>query len=526
MSEMEPSPLDFERLVSRHFDGELSPEQSAELEARLKADSACVRQFARASLLHAQLRSVFVGDLARESMEADAPADEPGVMPFKARASRRWKSFAALAALAAAILVAVSLTLRVWATSAAPVAVLSVEIAAQWSDPNLGLLLRRGDLPAGPLRLESGVAEFAFAGGATAVVEGPAVFEPLSRGGLSITSGRVVGRCPTQQARLTIVTPSAEVVDLGTEFGVAVGDNRNTQVAVIQGEVELVAAEQARRMKAGESVAIDARGNAEQAAYVIKDLSRLARLIPGLTEAELGGENQLTDPQMTVAPVSHAAADRSSPWKGTAGHADLASGRAHSGGTAIRIRALGDPMWPLVGQDVKTGPIDGRIVAASIWAMQPAEEPLADRQNAIVKITFLDAAGREFASAERHFLRNNSPKDLWVRGRIAAVAPPGTVAVRFQVLLNARGQKSGAIRVDDASLSVTTTPAGMSTAASPPKRSQSAGGSSLVGSPLESTVTPYHTAGSLAEKIDDSILPPGPEAQDDGIGKINLTELY
>lgn len=457
MSEKEFHPLEFEWLVSRHFDGALSPEESVELEARLKADPACVRQFARASFVHDQLRSVFLGDLARASMEADGQADEPDITALPSvRAARPWQVLTAVAGLAAVLFVTASLALRPWAAPAAPVAVLSVEIATRWSDPNVELLLRRGDLPAGPLRLESGVAEFTFAGGAAAVVEGPAVFEPLSRERLSITSGRVVGRCPTKQARLTIVTPTAEVIDLGTEFGVAVGDNHNTQVAVIQGEVKLVAAEQTRRMKAGESVAIDARGKTEQAAYVVSDLSKLARLIPDLAEAKLSEENLLADPGMSLAPVSHGTAGRSSPWQGTAGHVDLARGRSRSGDTAIRIRALGNPMWPLVGQDVKTGPIDGRIVAASVWAMQPAEDPLVERQNAIVKITFLDTAGHEFASAERRFLPAEAPKSHWVRAQIAAEAPPGTFALRFQVLLNARGQKSGALLVDDASLSVTT----------------------------------------------------------------------
>lgn len=467
MSKNEPSPADFERLVSRHFDGELSPEESAELKARLKADPACVRQFARASLLHGQLHGVFLGDLARESLEADGKADDLGMKTLPpGRTAKRWKPLAVVAALAAVILVAASLALRPWAAPAAPAAVLSVEIATRWSDPNVELLLRRGDLPAGPLRLESGVAEFTFASGATAVVEGPAVFEPLPVNRLAITSGRVVGRCPTKQARLTIVTPNAEVIDLGTEFGVAVGDNRNTRVAVIQGEVKLVAAEQVRRMKAGESVAIDAQGKTEPSAYVVEDLSKLARIIPDRTEAELGGENLLADRKMTLAPVSHGVANAASPWRGTPGHVDLASGRAHSGSTAIRIRSLGNPMWPLVGQDVRTGPVDGRVVAASVWAMQPAEDPLVERQNAIVKITFLDTAGHEFASAERRFLPAEAPANHWVQAQIAAEAPPGTVALRFQVLLNARGQKSGAILVGDASLSVTP-PSSISPQASP-----------------------------------------------------------
>ena len=455
MSEREPDLEGFEQLLSRHFDGELLPEELAELAARLKADPACARQFARESLLHDQLRTMFVSDLARESMEADTPSGNPGQTASpKARMIQAGKIVVAVAAPAIGILVAVNLTLRSTAATAPPLAVLNAEIATQWSDPNVELLLRRGDLPGGPLRLESGVAEFAFAGGATAVIEGPAVIEPLTRDKLSVTSGRVIGRCSTEQARLTIVTPSAEVTDLGTEFGVAVGEDRHTQVAVIRGEVKFVAADQSRRMKAGEALAIDARGRAEEAAYVIQDFSQLARLMPGFTEPELAGANLLADPEMTQAPVFYASTERSSPWRGTAGHVDLVSGQAHSGSVAIRIRALGNPMWPLVWQDVRTGPIAGQVAVASMWAMQPFQDPLTARQNAIVKIMFLDAAGREFASAERHFLRAEAPKNRWVRGQIAALAPAGTVALRFQVLLNARGQKSGTLLVDDAILSI------------------------------------------------------------------------
>ena len=455
MSETDINPQDFQWLVSRHFDGELSPDESTELEVRLKGDRACVRQFARASLLHDQLRTMFLSNLARESMTADAAGGTTGQTALpKARMIRAGKIVATVAALAIGILVSVNLTLRSTAATAPPLAVLNAEIATQWSDPNVELLLRRGDLPSGPLRLESGVAEFAFAGGATAVIEGPAVIEPLTRDRLSVASGRVIGRCSTKQARLTIVTPGAEVTDLGTEFGVAVGDDRHTQVAVIQGEVEFVAADQSRRMKAGEAVAIDARGRAEQAAYVIQDFSKLARLMPGFTEPELADANLLADPEMTLAPVFYGAAERSSPWRGTAGHVDLVSGPAHSGSVAVRIRALGNPMWPLVWQDVRTGPIAGQVAVASVWAMQPSQDPLTARQNAIVKIMFLDAAGREFAGAERHFLRAEAPKNHWVRGQIAALAPPGTMALRFQVLLNARGQKSGSLLVNDAVLSI------------------------------------------------------------------------
>jgi len=40
----------------------------------------------------------------------------------------------------------------------------------------------------------------------------------------------------------------------------------------------------------------------------------------------------------------------------------------------------------------------------------------------------------------------------FVEGRLAAKAPAGTVAVRFQVLLSAAGRETGSIVVDDAKL--------------------------------------------------------------------------
>lgn len=462
MSTIDPEDLDFEQLLSRYFDGECSPAKSIALIARVKADPECARRFARASLLHDQLRAVFASDLARQSMDADAPTRDLRLEP-KTTSAQRWKVVAAVAAMAAGILIAVNMWPRTPSAPivprapiaiAPPIAVLRTEIAAQWSDPNVELLLRRGDLPGGALRLESGTAEFTFEGGATALIEGPAVFEPLARDRLSVTTGRVIGRCLTKQARLTIVTPGAEVIDLGTEFGVAVGDDHHTQVAVIQGQVELVSAQQPRRLKAGDSVAVDGQGRTQGAVPVIQDFAKLARLIPDAIEAQDLGANRLSDPGMTLAPDVTPAVAESSPWKGTAGHVDLVRGRAHAGDTAIRIRALSNPMWPLVGQDVKTGPIDGQIVVGSVWAMQPSDDPLVLRQNAIVKIVFLDAACREFARAERHFLRFDGVRGAWVRGQIAAVAPPGTVAVRFQILLNARGEKSGNLLVDDATLSI------------------------------------------------------------------------
>jgi hypothetical protein len=65
---------------------------------------------------------------------------------------------------------------------------------------------------------------------------------------------------------------------------------------------------------------------------------------------------------------------------------------------------MGSRFWPWVRQDLKAGPIGGRRVLTSVWAASAMDDPLADRQRAILKVIFLDAAGHEFADAQRHFL--------------------------------------------------------------------------------------------------------------------------
>ena len=111
---------------------------------------------------------------------------------------------------------------------------------AQWSDPEIELCLRSGDLPRGLLRLDSGSAEFLFRNGASAMLLGPATVRFTGPDSLLVQDGQVLCRCPTTDSRITVATPTTQVVDLGTEFAVAVARQPgSTRVAVIQGEVRV-----------------------------------------------------------------------------------------------------------------------------------------------------------------------------------------------------------------------------------------------------------------------------------------------
>ena len=332
--------------------------------------------------------------------------------------------------------------------SSVPVAVLSAATDARWSDPNVELTLRGGELPAGPMRLEAGVAEFVFASGAISVVEGPAVFEPVAADRLLLQSGRAMGRCATATAKLTIVTPNAAVTDLGTEFGVAIGADQQTRVAVMKGAVELLAGQRPQRLQAGETMAVNVGGEMVKSDFVVAEFAKMATLLRADDLPMRGELSRLKDAGMTTPPAD----DPSQVWHGTAG----CIGQNAAG--KFRIRAKGNRLWPLIWQDVVTGDIAGRVVVASARAMQPGDDPLSGLQNAIIKVTFLDEAGREFAKAERHFLRSSGPREQWVLGRIAAIAPAGTARVQFQVLLNARGLRTGSLWFNDPALAVMDAP--------------------------------------------------------------------
>jgi hypothetical protein len=89
-------------------------------------------------------------------------------------------------------------------------------------------------------------------------------------------------------------------------------------------------------------------------------------------------------------------------WHGTDDALEHAATRGRSG-HAVQIHARGKHS-PLVKQLVETGDIAGKVVSASAWAMSTANDPLTERQFAVLKIAFLDSAGREFACSTRHFL--------------------------------------------------------------------------------------------------------------------------
>ncbi len=131
-------------------------------------------------------------------------------------------------------------------------------VGAKWEDrdrrPFDGMYLRRGRT----LQLAVGLAEIKFHDGARVILQGPAEFSVTDSNHGHLETGKLVAHVKTPQAHgFQIETPSATVVDLGTEFGVD-SDRRMSRVRVFTGQVN-----------------VNARGSGEQVALVAGESARV-----------------------------------------------------------------------------------------------------------------------------------------------------------------------------------------------------------------------------------------------------------
>jgi hypothetical protein len=107
-------------------------------------------------------------------------------------------------------------------------------------------LWRATDLPTangsrlvpGRMTLVEGLATIRFDHGVDVNVEAPADFEIVATDRIWLHSGRLVATAKPGAEGFTVRTPTAELIDKGTEFGVAVGNDGVSDVVVFDGLVE------------------------------------------------------------------------------------------------------------------------------------------------------------------------------------------------------------------------------------------------------------------------------------------------
>jgi hypothetical protein len=289
--------------VLRYLSDEPTAEMVAELGDRLRADPAARELFIRMCLLESWLTEKFapgrreylaemvleVSEEPRLATSLDAIAmraisaveedegPEPLVIPTWPKPVEPptpwWQRRRTWFAVAAMLLVGVGIWTVMVLTAPRPdaplVATLTGAQDVRWHDADHTIAVGASLPAATEIRMRSGLARLMFRSGAEVVVEGPARFTPESDGRLTLKSGRLTALVPPKAKGFTVKTPTAEVVDLGTEFGVDAPSTRGStvEVQVFDGRVTLQPAEAKSEtpappqlVTAGEGARIDPAG--------------------------------------------------------------------------------------------------------------------------------------------------------------------------------------------------------------------------------------------------------------------------
>lgn len=268
-------------LIPRSLDGVVSRDEAKELEDVLKSDPQA-RAFYRMYLsIHCDLESVMNTDpqTTQEVMNTDsgfntqfwdalakyerkAPAIElPDRKPKKEliekvvyppRQKRKVSKFNIIfLGLNAAAMLFLVLFLRLTPPKqSVEVATLSDSINAKWANIDSSMkdrtrLIANSD----KLMLREGLAEILFDNDTRVIVEAPVEFQILAEDRIGLTYGKAYATVPPDAVGFSVYTPSAKVIDMGTEFGVQTGVDGNMQLHVIKGKTMLIAGRETNKIK-------------------------------------------------------------------------------------------------------------------------------------------------------------------------------------------------------------------------------------------------------------------------------------
>jgi len=211
--------MNLESLIHAAIDGEITPEQHAQLEALLRSDWQARRLYLELVDQHARLLQQPAVNTGR--LQTATPKRQP----------RRWWPSLTAAAIACTFIFWPRHQAETEATSNG-VAMLSQTMGAKFTNT-----LRSGDtLKPGTIQLTQGLAQIEFFSGATALIEGAAEIEILSAWEARCLSGRVRVHVPPAAKGFLMHAPGMKLEDLGTEFALNVKDNTSA-VHVFEGEV-------------------------------------------------------------------------------------------------------------------------------------------------------------------------------------------------------------------------------------------------------------------------------------------------
>ncbi len=278
---------DFEELVLLALQGEIDQSRLERLDSILKSDPKKVRTYVELMSIYTELsisgsveipadiqdNNVLVYDelmnqLAEEENKApsveipqeEVPKRELIQKVVYKKAPYKFPTTSVVTAIisvAAVLLVVLYVQFR--PSNSIPVATLTDMIGAEWMGETEEIFPGQRLYSREPLVLETGVVKIEMDYGAQAVIEGPAEIELLSESQMNLFSGRLYVRVPKHASGFIVDTPTARIVDLGTEFGINVSLQGTSEVHMMKGQASLIPGSSMQRQKGFNLVAGQAR---------------------------------------------------------------------------------------------------------------------------------------------------------------------------------------------------------------------------------------------------------------------------
>ena len=218
-------------LASSVFDGITTEGQLRELTEIMRESPSARDEYLKLVDLHATLAT----DIATASSAKQHVAAKPLAMP-----RRRWIPLAStIVALSACLLIAVK-----WFGANSPddrpgtFATVAQATEVVWDSDQFVVGNRVG--PA-TMQLKSGLVRLEFDSGVEVTLEGPCIFKLGDITNTELKRGLLTATVPPGAEGFTVETPSAQVIDLGTSFGIDLTNDGFSNVSVFDGEVEVAA---------------------------------------------------------------------------------------------------------------------------------------------------------------------------------------------------------------------------------------------------------------------------------------------
>ncbi|MGL6316450.1 LamG-like jellyroll fold domain-containing protein [Vibrio sp. WXL103] len=256
-----------QQLIADYLAGEQVEEQ---LLAAVERDPEVLSTLAEQQAIDRQVRYALQAQSSQDFMAGLNQRLEQQPTKAKPRKLGQWYQWASVACLMVMMLV----TLMIGSSTVGVIQRMVAANQAQhsWSEGQV--------VQVGEFNLPSGYAELELNNGVRLLLEGPVDLEIKSTKHVLLHQGSLVAHVPPQAVGFKVYTPSSYIVDLGTEFGVKVDPDGQSEVHVMTGEVKVRASteHEFEHLTKDQARAFDLQ---QQVAIIQSQPQRFMRSLPG-----------------------------------------------------------------------------------------------------------------------------------------------------------------------------------------------------------------------------------------------------